>query len=111
MPGEITGEIAEGAAVVAAENPRITALFDVIVGMDGFSRLRTVEQQLEVLNLVENFAPQSGAMSNSKGNRSMSVWFDTDLGSTIPTSEHARLLQMEADALDAIERAIQHRLQ
>jgi len=98
-----TGEPIEGSVTIDHIVP-----VDEILQMEGFSSL-TREQQLEVLNLRENFAPQSARMSSSKGNLPMREWFNTPEGSTIPPSEHNRLINMEDQARAALERAIDAR--
>ena len=101
-----TGDLIDGSIYIDHVVP-----FDRIVQMDGFNQLSSRTQQLEVLNLRQNFMPQNMRMSSSKSNRTMRDWFDnTPLGRTIPPDRHDDLLRREATALSAIREAIEERL-
>lgn len=79
-----------------------------ITQMEGFSRL-TEKQQLEVLNLVENFMALDGKVNSSKGDRSFSEWKGYPPLGEIPPQRRKALLDIETKARDAIRKAIEIR--
>ena len=80
-----------------------------ITELPGFNRL-TYAQQLEVLNLKENFIVLSEASNTSKGAKSISEWLGHSELGPLPLERRAALLRREKDAYDALRRAIAQRL-
>ncbi|WP_253957950.1 pre-toxin TG domain-containing protein [Metabacillus halosaccharovorans] len=80
-----------------------------ITEMDGFSRL-TREQQIEILNLKENFVGLGKSSNASKGANSWADWKGHSKMGEVPVNVRMEMLEKEEQAREALKVAIEERL-
>lgn len=80
-----------------------------IVDMPGFSQLSR-EQQIEVLNLKDNFIGLGKPTNASKGAKNWSDWQGHSKLGEIPSDVRSRMLELDATAREALMKAIEERL-
>ena len=80
-----------------------------IVNMPGFSQLSR-EQQIEVLNLKDNFIGLGKSTNASEGAKNWSEWQGHSKLGEIPIDVRSRMLELESTARDALKKAIEERL-
>ncbi|MBC2172845.1 pre-toxin TG domain-containing protein [Listeria booriae] len=80
-----------------------------ITEMDGFNKL-TLEQQIEVLNLEDNFVGLGKRTNASKGSHDWSGWKGHSELGDVPTEVREEMLKLEEGAIDALKKAIEERL-
>ncbi|MGC4378120.1 T7SS effector LXG polymorphic toxin [Fictibacillus sp. Mic-4] len=80
-----------------------------ITEMDGFDQL-TKEQQIEVLNLEENFVGLGKSTNASKGAYSWSEWAGHSKLGKVPDDVRKKMLELEEHARKALKKAIEERL-
>jgi hypothetical protein len=97
-----------GYEVTRLEADHIVSLKEV-TQMPGFNRL-TFEGQVEVINLRENIMGLGKSSNASKGARSWVEWKGHSRLGPVPAAVREQMLEAEAAARAALERAIQERL-
>ena len=80
-----------------------------ITEMDGFSRL-TREQQIEILNLKDNFVGLGKSSNASKGAHSWADWKGHSKMGEVPVNVRMEMLEKEKQAREALKIAIEERL-
>lgn len=80
-----------------------------IVDIPGFSQLSR-EQQVEVLNLKDNFIGLGKSTNASKGAKNWTDWKGHSKLVEIPSDVRTRMLELEATAREALMKAIEERL-
>ncbi|WML45903.1 hypothetical protein [Neobacillus sp. PS3-40] len=80
-----------------------------ITEMDGFSRL-TREQQIEILNLKDNFAGLGKSSNAFKGAHSWADWKGHSKMGEVPVNVRMEMLEKEKQAREALNVAIEERL-
>ncbi|MBO2535359.1 T7SS effector LXG polymorphic toxin [Rummeliibacillus suwonensis] len=80
-----------------------------ITEMDGFSRL-TREQQIEILNLKDNFIGLGKSSNASKGDHSWADWKGHSKMGEVPVNVRMEMLKKEEQAREALKVAIEERL-
>ncbi|MBF2598208.1 hypothetical protein [Listeria welshimeri] len=80
-----------------------------ITEMDGFNRL-TKEQQIEILNLRENFVGLGKSTNASKGVHSWADWVGHSVLGEVPEKVRMQMLELEGKAREALKVAIEERL-
>ena len=80
-----------------------------ITEIDGFSRL-SKEQQIEILNLKDNFVGLGKSTNSSKGAYSWADWKGHSKMGDVPINVRIQMLELEEQARDALKVAIEERL-
>ena len=80
-----------------------------IVDMPGFSQLSR-EQQIEVLNLQDNFIGLGKSTNASKGAKNWTDWQGHSKLGEVPSDVRSNMLELESSARTALQKAIEERL-
>lgn len=80
-----------------------------VTEMDGFNRL-TREQQIEILNLKDNFVGLGKSSNASKGAHSWADWKGHSKMGEVPVNVRMEMLEKEKQAREALKVAIEERL-
>ena len=80
-----------------------------ITEMDGFNQL-TRKQQIEVLNLKENFTGLGKSTNSSKGSHGWTNWVGHSKLEEIPPEVRGKMLKLEENSVEALKKAIEERL-
>ena len=80
-----------------------------IVDMPGFSQL-SGEQQIEVLNLKDNFIGLGKSTNASKGDKNQTDWQGHSKLGEVPSNVRIKMLELECSAREALMKAIEERL-
>ncbi|MFJ7860247.1 T7SS effector LXG polymorphic toxin, partial [Peribacillus sp. NPDC097206] len=80
-----------------------------ITEMDGFSGL-TREQQIEILNLKDNFVGLGKSSNASKGAHSWAEWKGHSKMGEVPVNVRMEMIEKEEQAREALKVAIEERL-
>ncbi|MFS0901714.1 ribonuclease YeeF family protein [Priestia aryabhattai] len=81
-----------------------------ITQFEGFNQL-TKEAQIEVLNLEENFVGLGKSTNASKGAHNWSEWRGHSKLGDVPEEVRQQMLKLEAQAREALKKAIEERLE
>ncbi|MBB6716533.1 hypothetical protein [Clostridium gasigenes] len=80
-----------------------------IVNMPGFSQLSR-EQQIEVLNLKDNFIGLGKSTNASKGAKNWTDWAGHSKLGEVPSDVRSKMLDLDSSAREALMKAIEERL-
>ena len=80
-----------------------------IVDMPGFTQLSR-EQQIEVLNLQDNFIGLGKSTNASKGAKNWTEWQGNSKLGQVPSDVRSNMLELESSARTALQKAIEERL-
>lgn len=94
--------------VVKYEADHIVSLKE-ITDMPGFDKL-TRQQQLEVINLPDNFTGLGKPTNASKQDKTWAEWVGHSKLGPVPPEVRARMLELEQKAREALRKAIDERL-
>lgn len=80
-----------------------------IVNMPGFSQL-SESQQIEILNLNDNFIGLGKSTNASKGAKNWADWVGHSKLGEVPSDVRSNMLKLESSARSALQKAIEERL-